>query len=284
MGVKDTLFSVKKTLNIRGMLHALDRPWIMGIVNLTPDSFYDKSRVQREGDLVKRVEVMLGEGADIIDLGAYSSRPGATHIAEQEEWARLEPAMKVILRNYPEALISVDTFRSSIARKAYEEGAAMINDISGGQMDDHMFKAISEIRIPYILMHMRGDPRTMNALNTYDNLFKEMVNYFQNRILELKASGVNDIIIDPGFGFAKSLDQNYELLKNFTYFEVLGYPLLVGLSRKSMIFKQLGVQPSEALNGTIALNTVSLLKRASILRVHDIKEAKEVVNLVGKLK
>jgi dihydropteroate synthase len=282
--VKDTLFSVKKTLNIRGMLHALDRPWIMGIVNLTPDSFYDKSRVQREGDLVKRVEVMLGEGADIIDLGAYSSRPGATHIAEQEEWARLEPAMKVILRNYPEALISVDTFRSSIARKAYEEGAAMINDISGGQMDDHMFKAISEIRIPYILMHMRGDPRTMNALNTYDNLFKEMVNYFQNRILELKASGVNDIIIDPGFGFAKSLDQNYELLKNFTYFEVLGYPLLVGLSRKSMIFKQLGVQPSEALNGTIALNTVSLLKRASILRVHDIKEAKEVVNLVGKLK
>lgn len=266
------------------MLHALDRPWIMGIVNLTPDSFYDKSRVQREGDLVKRVEVMLGEGADIIDLGAYSSRPGATHIAEQEEWARLEPAIKVILRNYPETLISVDTFRSSIAWKAYEEGASMINDISGGQIDDNMFKTISEIRLPYILMHMRGDPRTMNTLTTYDNLFKEMINYFESRILELKASGVNDIIIDPGFGFSKSLDQNYELLKNFTYFEVLGYPLLVGLSRKSMIFKQLGVQPSEALNGTIALNTVSLLKRASILRVHDIKEAKEVVNLVGKLK
>jgi dihydropteroate synthase len=282
--VKDTLFSVKKTLNIRGILHALERPWIMGIVNLTPDSFYNKSRVQREDDMVKRVEEMLSDGADLVDLGAYSSRPGATHISEQEEWERLQPAIKVILRNYPETLISVDTFRSSIARKAYEEGASMINDISGGQIDDNMFKTISEIKLPYILMHMRGDPRTMNTLTTYDNLFKEMINYFESRILELKSSGVNDIIIDPGFGFAKSLDQNYELLKNLTYFEVLGYPLLVGLSRKSMIFKQLGVQPSEALNGTIALNTVSLLKRASILRVHDIKEAKEVVNLVAKLK
>ena len=281
--MKDTLFSVKKTLNIRGILHALERPWIMGIVNLTPDSFYNKSRVQREDDMVKRVEEMLSDGADLVDLGAYSSRPGATHISEQEEWERLQPAIKVILRNYPETLISVDTFRSSIARKAYEEGASMINDISGGQIDDNMFKTISDIRIPYILMHMRGDPRTMNTLTTYDNLFKEMINYFESRILELKSSGVNDIIIDPGFGFAKSLDQNYELLKNLTYFEVLGYPLLVGLSRKSMIFKQLGVQPSEALNGTIALNTVSLLKRASILRVHDIKEAKEVVNIVATL-
>lgn len=227
---------------------------------------------------------MLIEGADLIDLGAYSSRPGATHISEKEEWERLKPAIKVILRNYPEVRISVDTFRSSIARKAYEEGACIINDISGGQMDDQMFKTMSEIRIPYILMHMRGDPRTMDSMSTYENLFKEMINYFQSRILELKASGVNDIIVDPGFGFAKSLDQNYELLKNLSYFGVLGYPLLVGLSRKSMIFKELGVQPSEALNGTIALNTVSLLKRASILRVHDIKEAKEVVNLVAKLK
>ena len=284
MGVKDTLFSVKKTHNIRGMLYALDSPRIMGIVNLTPDSFYDKSRVQKEDAILKRVETMFGEGADFIDLGGYSSRPGATHISEQEEWDRLLPAMKLILKNFPDALISVDTFRSSIARMAYEEGASIINDISGGQMDDQMFKTISEIRLPYILMHMKGDPRTMNSLSTYDNLFKEMINYFESKILELKASGVSDIIVDPGFGFAKSLDQNYELLKNFTYFEVLGYPLLVGLSRKSMIFKELGVQPSEALNGTIALNTVSLIKRASILRVHDIKEAKEVVNLVAKLK
>jgi dihydropteroate synthase len=282
--VKDTLFSVKKTLNIRGMLYALDSPRIMGIVNLTPDSFYDKSRVQRDEEIVKRVEAMISEGADFIDLGGYSSRPGATHISEQEEWGRLQPAMKVILKNFPDALISVDTFRSSIARKAYEEGASIINDISGGQLDDRMFKTMSEIRIPYILMHMKGDPRTMNSMTTYDNLFKEMINYFESKIIELKASGVNDIILDPGFGFAKSLDQNYELLKNFTYFEVIGYPLLVGLSRKSMIFKELDVQPSEALNGTIILNTVSLLKRASILRVHDIKEAKEVVNLIAKLK
>ena len=266
------------------MLYALDSPRIMGIVNLTPDSFYDKSRVQRDEEIVKRVEAMISEGADFIDLGGYSSRPGATHISEQEEWGRLQPAMKVILKNFPDALISVDTFRSSIARKAYEEGASIINDISGGQLDDRMFKTMSEIRIPYILMHMKGDPRTMNSMTTYDNLFKEMINYFESKIIELKASGVNDIILDPGFGFAKSLDQNYELLKNFTYFEVIGYPLLVGLSRKSMIFKELDVQPSEALNGTIVLNTVSLLKRASILRVHDIKEAKEVVNLIAKLK
>ena len=281
--MKDTLFSVKKTLNIRGMLHSLDSPRIMGVVNLTPDSFYDKSRVKRDDEIKKRVEIMLSEGADFIDLGGYSSRPGAAYVAEEEERERIFPAIRVILKNFPETLISVDTFRSSIAKLAYDEGACMINDISGGQMDDQMFKTISEIRIPYILMHMRGNPKTMNSLTAYDNLFKDMINYFEGKICELKESGVKDIIVDPGFGFAKSLDQNYELLKNFTYFEVLGYPLLVGLSRKSMIFKLLEVQPSEALNGTIALNTVSLLKRASILRVHDIKEAKEVVKLVAKL-
>jgi len=282
--VKDTLFSVKKTLNIRGMLYALDSPRVMGVVNLTPDSFYDKSRVKRDDAIKKRVEIMLSEGADFIDLGGYSSRPGAAYVSEQEERERILPAIRVILQNFPETLISVDTFRSSIARLAYEEGASMINDISGGQMDDQMFKTISEIKIPYILMHMRGNPKTMNSLTAYDNLFKEMIIYFERKISELNELGVQDIIADPGFGFAKSLDQNYELLKNFTYFEVLGYPLLVGLSRKSMIFKLLEVQPSEALNGTTVLNTVSLLKKASILRVHDIKEAKEVVNLVAKLK
>jgi dihydropteroate synthase len=255
----------------------------MGVVNLTPDSFYDKSRIKRDDEITKRVEIMLTEGADFIDLGGYSSRPGAAYVAEEEERERVLPAIRLILKNFPETLISVDTFRSSIARLAYDEGASMINDISGGQMDDQMYKTISEIRIPYILMHMRGNPKTMNSLTAYDNLFKDMINYFEGKILKLKESGVKDIILDPGFGFAKSLDQNYELLKNFTYFEVLGYPLLVGLSRKSMIFKLLEVQPSEALNGTIALNTVSLLKRASILRVHDIKEAKEVVKLVAKL-
>ena len=261
----------------------LDRPRIMGIVNLTPDSFYGKSRVKRDDAIKKRVGTMLSEGADFIDLGGYSSRPGAAHVSEQEECDRILPAIRVILKNYPDTLISIDTFRSSIARIAYEEGASIINDISGGQMDEQMFKTISEIRIPYILMHMRGNPKTMDSLIVYDNLFKEMIIYFERKIKELNDLGVQDIIADPGFGFAKSLDQNYELLKNFTYFEVLGYPLLVGLSRKSMIFKLLDVQPSEALNGTTVLNTVSLLKKASILRVHDIKEAKEVVNLVAKL-
>lgn len=226
---------------------------------------------------------MLAEGADIIDIGGYSSRPGAAYVSEREEQERVLPAIRVILKNFPEILISVDTFRSSIAKLAYDEGASMINDISGGQMDGQMFKTISEIKLPYVLMHMKGNPKTMNSLATYDNLFKEMISYFEQKIRELNESGVGDIILDPGFGFAKSLDQNYELLKNFTYFEVLGYPLLVGLSRKSMVFNLLKVQPSEALNGTIVLNTVSLLKKASILRVHDIKEAKEVVNLVAKL-
>jgi len=281
--VKDTLFSVKKTLNIRGMLYVLDRPRIMGIVNLTPDSFYGKSRVKRDDAIKKLVGTMLREGADFIDLGGYSSRPGAAHVSEQEERDRLLPAIRVILKNYPDTLISIDTFRSSIARMAYEEGASLINDISGGQLDEKMFKTISEIRIPYILMHMRGNPKTMDSLTVYDNLFKEMIIYFERKIKQLNDIGVQDIIADPGFGFAKSLDQNYELLKNFTYFEVLGYPLLVGLSRKSMIFKLLEVQPSEALNGTTVLNTVSLLKKASILRVHDIKEAKEVIKLVAKL-
>ena len=281
--MKDTLFSVKKTLNIRGMLYVLDRPRIMGIVNLTPDSFYGKSRVKRDDAIKKLVGTMLSEGADFIDLGGYSSRPGAAHVSEQEERDRLLPAIRVILKNYPDTLISIDTFRSSIARMAYEEGASLINDISGGQLDEKMFKTISEIRIPYILMHMRGNPKTMDSLTVYDNLFKEMIIYFERKIKQLNDIGVQDIIADPGFGFAKSLDQNYELLKNFTYFEVLGYPLLVGLSRKSMIFKLLEVQPSEALNGTTVLNTVSLLKKASILRVHDIKEAKEVIKLVAKL-
>ena len=281
--MKDTLFSVKKTLNIRGMLYVLDRPRIMGIVNLTPDSFYSKSRVKRDDAIKILVGTMLLEGADFIDLGGYSSRPGAAHVSEQEERDRILPAIRVILKNYPDTLISIDTFRSSIARMAYEEGASLINDISGGQLDEQMFKTISEIRIPYILMHMRGNPKTMDSLTVYDNLFKEMIIYFERKIKELNDIGVQDIIADPGFGFAKSLDQNYELLKNFTYFEVLGYPLLVGLSRKSMIFKLLEVQPSEALNGTTVLNTVSLLKKASILRVHDIKEAKEVIKLVAKL-
>lgn len=281
--MKDTLFSVKKTLNIKGILYTLDKPRIMGIVNLTPDSFYAESRIIKEKELLNIVEDMLIHGADFIDLGGYSTRPGAKEIAEEEEHTRVIPAIRSIRRNFPEALISVDTFRSSIARQAYNEGAVMINDVSGGQLDDQMFMTIAEIGLPYVLMHMLGNPQTMNSQIHYDNLFKEMGLYFNERVSELNNLGISDIILDPGFGFAKSLDQNYELLKNLTYFEVIGYPLLVGLSRKSMIFKLLDVQPSEALNGTTILNTIALLKKASILRVHDIKEAVQVVKLIEKL-
>jgi len=281
--VKDTLFSVKKTLNIKGMLYTLDRPKIMGIVNLTPDSFYEKSRLRKEKKLLQVVESMLEAGADFIDLGGYSSRPGAEDISVNEEQARVIPAIRSILKYFPESLISVDTFRSSIARQAYNEGVLMINDISGGQLDDGMFETIAEIGLPYVLMHLKGNPQTMNFHKHYDNLFQEMGLYFNKRVSELNRLGVTDIILDPGFGFAKSLDQNYDLLKNFTYFEIVGYPLLVGLSRKSMIFKLLEVQPSEALNGTTVLNAIALLKKASILRVHDIKEAVQVIKIIETL-
>jgi dihydropteroate synthase len=281
--VKDTLFSVKKTLNIKGKLYPLDKPRIMGIVNLTPDSFYAESRVGKEKELLRLVGEMLNDGADFIDLGGYSSRPGANKISEEEEQARVIPAIRSVVKSFPEILISVDTFRSSVARQAYYEGAVIINDISGGQLDDNMFRTIAETGLTYVLMHMRGDPQTMSSLTSYDNLFKEMGLFFNERVSELNNSGVSDIILDPGFGFSKSLDQNYELLKNLTYFEVIGNPLLVGLSRKSMIFKLLDVQPSEALNGTTILNTLALIKKASILRVHDIREAVQAVKILEKL-
>ena len=281
--MKDTLFSVKKTLNIKGILYPLDKPRVMGIINVTPDSFYADSRIGKEKELLMVVEEMLENGADFIDLGGYSSRPGAKEISEEEEYERIIPAIRSILNHFPETLISVDTFRSTIARQGINEGAVMINDISGGQLDDQMFKTVAETGVPYVLMHMKGNPQTMSSQTEYDNLFKEMGLFFNERVSELNNLGVSDIILDPGFGFSKSLDQNYELLKNFTYFEVIGYPLLVGLSRKSMIFRLLDVQPSEALNGTTILNTIALLKKASILRVHDIKEAVQVIKLIEKL-
>jgi len=265
------------------MPYSLDQPRIMGIVNVTPDSFYEQSRVTEEKVLLKIVESMLAEGADFIDLGGYSSRPGAEHIPTDEEHARVIPAIRSILRHFPDTLISCDTFRSSIARQAFEEGAVMINDISGGQLDTHMFETIAEIKIPYVLMHMIGDPRTMNSHTHYKNLFKEIAIYFSERVSILNKFGVSDIILDPGFGFSKSLDQNYELLKNFTYFHMIGFPLLVGISRKSMIGRLLEVQPSEALTGSTVLNTIALIKKASILRVHDIKNAKQVIKVIEKL-
>lgn len=282
--MKDTLFSIKKTLNIKGMPYSLDSPRIMGVINITPDSFYAESRITGEKKILQSAGKMLEEGADFIDIGGYSSRPGASPVSADEERERVLPAIRSILHHFPEALISVDTFRSTIARQAYEEGVVMVNDISGGEMDKQMFETIADIGIPYILMHMVGDPQTMASRTHYSNLFKEITVYFSERVDKLNSFGVSDIILDPGFGFSKTLDQNYELLKNFTYFDIIGFPLLVGISRKSMISRVLDVQPSEALTGTIVLNTVSLIKKASILRVHDIKEAKQVIKLIDKLR
>jgi len=278
--VKDTLFSIKKTLNIKGIPHRIEHPLIMGIINLTPDSFYSGSRITNDKDLLRKVETMVSEGADIIDIGGYSSRPGAMDISVKEELKRILPAIDKIIKSFPGLILSIDTFRGEVARSAVEAGAAMINDISGGIIDSAMINTISDLKVPYVLMHMQGTPQNMKSFTEYQNIFMDISIYLNRRINELNKKGVYDIIIDPGFGFAKTVPQNYDLLKNLTYFEVLGYPILVGISRKSMIYKSLDISSSESLNGTSVLNTIALLKKASILRVHDVKEAKEVIDLV----
>ena len=252
----------------------------MGIINLTPDSFYSGSRITNDKDLLRKVETMVSEGADIIDIGGYSSRPGAMDISVKEELKRILPAIDKIIKSFPGLILSIDTFRGEVARSAVEAGAAMINDISGGIIDSAMINTISDLKVPYVLMHMQGTPQNMKSFTEYQNIFMDISIYLNRRINELNKKGVYDIIIDPGFGFAKTVPQNYDLLKNLTYFEVLGYPILVGISRKSMIYKSLDISSSESLNGTSVLNTIALLKKASILRVHDVKEAKEVIDLV----
>jgi dihydropteroate synthase len=223
---------------------------------------------------------MMAEGTDMIDIGGYSSRPGAPDIPMEEELKRILPSVDKIIKFFPEIILSVDTFRSEVARRAVEAGAAMINDISGGSIDPAMIETIADLKVPYVLMHMQGTPQNMNSFADYENIFNDISIYLNRRINELKEKGVYDIIIDPGFGFAKTVPQNYDLLKNLTYFEVIGYPILVGISRKSMIHKPLDIDSSESLNGTSVLNTIALIKKASILRVHDVKEAKEVIDLV----
>lgn len=279
MKTKDTGFSVKKTLKLHGNLLDLTQPRVMGILNVTPDSFYEGSRQHGEKELLLQAEKMLAEGADILDIGGYSSRPGATDISEEEEWQRVGMAVKLLVKHFPEAPLSVDTFRADVARKAVLEGAALINDISGGELDPAMFDTIARLQVPYILMHMRGTPQNMKELNHYDNLLHEIFDYFAAKLNKLRALGVHDIVIDPGFGFAKNIAQNYELLQNIGYFSALGVPVLVGLSRKSLIYKKLNISPAEALNGTTVLNTIGLMQGASILRVHDVKEAVEAVKL-----
>jgi dihydropteroate synthase len=276
---KDKIFKIKNTLNLRGSLVSLETPAVMGILNVTPDSFYSLSRKTQSGTILTAAEKMLKDGALIIDIGGYSSRPGADHISSQEELKRVILAIELIIKEFPSTNISVDTFRSEVARTAIEAGACMINDISGGELDPLMFDTIVDLKVPYIMMHMKGTPQNMVENSNYDHLIKEVLLFFARKVDELRLRGVSDIILDPGFGFSKTPDQSYEILRNLNYFKALRLPLLAGLSRKSMIYKTLGITAHEALNGTTALNMIALMNGASLLRVHDVKEAKETIEL-----
>ena len=256
----------------------------MGILNITPDSFYDNSRLNSKRDLLKRTESMLLEGATFIDVGAYSSRPGAEFVSEEEERKRLIPALEIILKKFPDVLLSVDTFRSNIARETIDLGASIINDISGGDMDPDMFDVVVNKQVPYILMHMRGNPQTMSNLNKYNHLILDIISELYVKVNDLQKRGLNDIIIDPGLGFAKDLLQNYEVVKKLKSFKCISHPLLIGASRKSMIYKLLECEPQSALTGTTVVHTACLLNGASILRVHDVKEAKEAIKITTLLK
>ena len=275
---------MKRTLNCKGKLIDLNEPKVMGILNITPDSFYDKSRFNSKDDLLKRTATMLTEGATFIDLGAYSSRPGAIFVSEEEERKRLIPALEIILKEFPDLLLSIDTFRSNIARETIDMGASIINDISGGDMDPDMFDVVVNKQVPYILMHMRGNPQNMSNHNNYDHLIVDIISELQVKVYDLQKRGLNDIIIDPGFGFAKDLLQNYEIVKELNSFKCIGHPLLIGASRKSMIYKLLECEPQNALTGTTVVHSACLLNGASILRVHDVKEAVEAIKITNLLK
>lgn len=281
--MQSKLFSVNKTLNIKGQLIDLSKPKIMGILNVTPDSFYDGKKYNDDISILNQIEKMLSEGADFIDVGGYSTRPWAEEISMEEELTRTIPVIQLIVRKFPSAIISIDTFRSSVAKQAIDSGASMINDVSGGELDKAMFETVASLNVPYILMHMKGTPKTMISQSTYENLLREVVDYFHQKIFLLQNHRVKDIIVDPGFGFAKNIEQNFELLGKLDHFKILGKPMVVGLSRKSMIWKTLKIDPDGALNGTTALNSIALIKGASILRVHDVKEAKEVITLAEHL-
>ena len=273
-----------QTLNIKGELISLEEPLVMGILNVTPDSFYEGSRKQTETDIRNRIEEILQEGGAIIDLGGYSSRPDDQDVSPEEEMERLCLALRILRDEYPKAMVSVDTFRADIARRCVEEyGAAIINDISGGELDAAMFPTIADLHIPYIIMHMRGTPKTMQQHCDYQNLTADILLYFSKKIEQLHLMGVNDVIIDPGFGFSKTLEQNYELMRHLADFSLFEKPLLVGISRKSMVYKLLGGTPTESLNGTTVLNTYALLNGANILRVHDVKAAVEAVRIFKQL-
>lgn len=280
MDSKDTFFSRKMTLNCRGKLLDLSIPRVMGILNITPDSFFDGGRYANESDIAARVDQLISEGADIIDVGGYSSRPGAAEVDTGEELRRISIALKYIRKQYPDAIVSVDTFRSEIAKIAVEDFQAdIINDITAGLEDPAMFETIATYKVAYIMMHMKGTPATMQVNPLYENLMDEIISFFRDRISKALTSGIHDIIIDPGFGFGKTMEHNYQLLRHLQVFSMFELPVMVGISRKSMIYKYLGITPENALNGTTVLNTISLLNGASLLRVHDVKEARETIEL-----
>ena len=271
-------------INCNGKLIDLSTPKVMGILNVTPNSFYDGGKHKEINSIIHQVDKMLSEGADFIDIGAYSSKPSAEFVSEEEEIKRLVPIVKSLVETFPNIVLSVDTFRAQVAKASVENGVAMVNDIAAGLLDDKMLETVAELKVPYIMMHMRGNPQTMQSLTDYNDIVKEMIFYFSERIKKARSFGISDIIIDPGFGFAKTLEQNYEVLHKMELFSMLELPLLAGISRKSMIYKVLEKTPQEALNGTSVLNTIALQKGAKILRVHDVKEAVECIKLVSKLK
>jgi dihydropteroate synthase len=277
-------FNTKETEGVAFAQLLANGPLVMGIVNITPDSFYDGGKYSAHEDAIAHAGQLIAEGADIIDLGAASTRPGAKDIGPEEELKRLLPVLEYLVKNHPGTPVSIDTFNSSVANETVKRGAAIINDISGGSMDSEMFKTIGGLKVPYVLMHIQGTPKTMQAEPHYTNVVEEVYKYFSKKIGELKLAGVEQIIIDPGFGFGKTVEHNYALLRNLGRFKNFGLPIMAGISRKSMINKVLKTKPENALTGTIALNTIALLNGATILRVHDVKEARQVITLVQKVK
>jgi len=283
MEAKDTFFSKKYLINCRGSLLDLSQPRIMGVLNVTPDSFYDGGRYFQEKAISEQLDKLIAGGADIIDVGGYSSRPGADHIPVSEERDRIRPVLDLIRKKHPGLIVSVDTFRAEIAREVVEDYQVdIINDISAGEMDPPIFDAIAELQVPYIMMHMKGTPQDMKERAHYEDMMKEIMDYFSGKYDQLRKLGVNDIILDPGFGFGKTVQHNYQLLYNLNQFKIFELPVMVGISRKSMIYKTLDITPDESLNGTTVLNTIALMNGANILRVHDVKEAREVIKLVER--
>jgi dihydropteroate synthase len=271
------------TINCKSQLIDLSIPKVMGILNVTPNSFFDGGKYKNEDEIILQVDKMLNDGATFIDIGAYSSKPSAEFVSEKEEIERIAPVIELILKHFPETLLSIDTFRAKVAKISIENGAAIINDITAGELDDKMFDVIAQYDVPYIMMHMRGNPQTMQSLTQYDDIVKEMLFYFSEKVKIARSFGINDLILDPGFGFAKTTDQNYEVLQKMELINLLELPVLAGVSRKSMIYKTLNNSAQEALNGTTVINTIALMKGAKILRVHDVKEAMECVTLYNKI-